>query len=77
MGNEIMGLFNTQLNPSEDHAWLAVQAALEMVEDYRVLAQELGEQPIPYYRIGIHTGVATLGMWAAPPGESLRLSAIR
>jgi len=61
MGNEIMGLFNTQLNPSEDHAWLAIQAALEMVEDYPVLAQELGEQPIPHYRIGIHTGVATLG----------------
>jgi adenylate cyclase len=61
MGNEIMGLFNTQLNPSDDHAWLAVQAALEMVEDYPVLAQELGEPPIPHYRIGIHTGVATLG----------------
>lgn len=61
MGNEIMGLFNTQLNPSDDHAWLAVQAGLEMVEGYLELAQELGEQPIPYYRIGIHTGVATLG----------------
>ncbi|MBN1200451.1 MAG: GAF domain-containing protein [Anaerolineae bacterium] len=61
MGNEIMGLFNTQLNPSDDHAWWAVQAALKMADDYIALAEHIGEEPIPYYRIGIHTGVATLG----------------
>ncbi len=61
MGNEIMGLFNTQLNPSDDHAWWAVQAALKMVDDYLSLAQRRGEERIPYFRIGIHTGVATLG----------------
>src|SRR5258708_16883095 len=27
MANEIMGLFNRQLNPSDDHAWHAVQTA--------------------------------------------------
>jgi len=61
MGNEIMGLFNTQLNPTEDHAWWAVQAALHMADDYVALAQQIGEDPIPYYRIAIHTGVATMG----------------
>jgi adenylate cyclase len=61
MGNEIMGLFNTQLNPSEDHAWCAIQAALRIVDDYLALAERTGEEPITYYRIGIHTGVATLG----------------
>jgi adenylate cyclase len=61
MGNEIMGLFNTQLNPTEDHAWWAVQAALHMATDYIALAEQIGEDPVPYYRIGIHTGVATMG----------------
>jgi len=61
MGNEIMGLFNTQLNPREDHACLAVQAALAMAEQFLALAQTLGEPPVPTFRIGVHTGVATLG----------------
>lgn len=61
MGNELMGLFNTQLNPNPDHAWWAVQAALKLVDDYYLLVESLGEQPVPYYRIGIHTGIATLG----------------
>ncbi|NDJ75600.1 MAG: GAF domain-containing protein [Chloroflexi bacterium] len=61
MGNEIMGLFNTQLNPGEDHAWSAVQAALRMADDFITLAERLREDPHPYYRIGIHTGVATVG----------------
>lgn len=66
MGNEIMGLFNTQLNPSTDHAWWAVQAALKMVDDYRALAERQGRALPPYYRIGIHTGVATLGNVGSP-----------
>ncbi|MCD4686595.1 MAG: GAF domain-containing protein [Anaerolineae bacterium] len=61
MGNEIMGLFNTQLNPSDDHAWLAVQAALKLAEDYLLLPTRIGEDPIPYFRVGIHTGEATMG----------------
>lgn len=61
MGNEIMGLFNTQLNPSDDHAWLAVQAALKIAEDYRHVPAQTGTTVIPHYRIGIHTGEATVG----------------
>ena len=62
MGNEIMALFNTQLNPSESHALDAVQAAVDIVHDFRALYDQLGENPkTPYYRVGIHTGVATLG----------------
>ncbi|MBN1681888.1 MAG: GAF domain-containing protein [Anaerolineae bacterium] len=61
MGNELMGLFNTQLNPSENHAWWAIQAALKMASDFVTLAERLGGDPNPYYRIGIHTGLATLG----------------
>jgi adenylate cyclase len=61
MGNEIMGLFNTQLNPSESHAWDAVRAALKIAEDSMRLPVQFGEQPIPFHRIGIHTGIATMG----------------
>ncbi len=61
MGNEIMVLFNTQLNPSDDHAWLAVQAALRIAENLLTLTTELGEPPVPFHRLGIHTGIATLG----------------
>lgn len=61
MGSEIMGLFNTQLNPHAQHAWLAVQAALRLVEEYPALTAQLGEPPSAYCRIGIHTGIATLG----------------
>jgi adenylate cyclase len=66
MGNEIMGLFNTQLNPSDTHAWWAVQAALKMADEYSTLSEKLGEGPDPYYRIGIHTGVAALGNVGSP-----------
>lgn len=61
MGNEIMVLFNTQLNPHEHHAWAAVNTALRLGDACLTLAGQLGEAPVPYYRIGIHTGVATLG----------------
>jgi PAS domain S-box-containing protein len=62
MGNEIMALFNTQLNPSDNHALDAVHAAIDIVHDFKTLYEQLGDHPkTPYYRIGIHTGVATLG----------------
>lgn len=62
MGSEIMALFNTQLNPSESHAGDAVLAALELMANFKSLHEQLGEaNHQAYYRIGIHTGVATIG----------------
>lgn len=62
MGNEVMVLFNTQLNPSPDHALCAVEGALNARDAFRELYGRLGIKPDPHlYRIGIHTGVATLG----------------
>jgi adenylate cyclase len=62
MGNEIMGLFNSQLNPLEDHAARALEAALNIRDRFLALYAELGLNPDPhFYRIGMHTGVATLG----------------
>ena len=62
MGNEVMALFNTQLNPEERHARQAVECALLMRQRFMQLYAELGIEPQPhYYNIGINTGVATLG----------------
>lgn len=62
MANEVMALFNTQLNPAEDHAWRAILAALNMVDAYLDFYHENGEdESTRYYRMGIHTGIATLG----------------
>ncbi|MDX2141238.1 MAG: adenylate/guanylate cyclase domain-containing protein [Chloroflexota bacterium] len=55
IGNDVMALFNTQLNPQPAHARLAVETAL-LLRDQFVAA---GGQA--HYRIGIHTGIATLG----------------
>ncbi|GAB4513147.1 MAG: hypothetical protein OHK0046_13640 [Anaerolineae bacterium] len=62
MGTEIMVLFNTQLNPMEDHALRALKTALQIREAFLTLYAELGIDPDPhFYRIGMNTGIATLG----------------
>jgi adenylate cyclase len=67
MGNEIMALYNTQLNPQQNHPWLAIEGALMMRDAFMRLYDELGIQPEPhFYRVGIHTGVATLGNVGSP-----------
>ncbi len=62
MGNEVMALFNTQLNPQTQHARQAVECGLLMRDRFLQLYHELGIEPEPhYYIIGIFSGVATLG----------------
>lgn len=62
MGTEIMVLFNSQLNQMQHHAAEAMEAALMIRDTFIKLYQQLGIDPNPhYYRIGMHTGVATLG----------------
>lgn len=62
MGNEIMVLFNSQLNPDTNHARCAALAALELRDAFVDLYARIGIAPQPHlYRIGINTGVATLG----------------
>ncbi|MDX2162061.1 MAG: adenylate/guanylate cyclase domain-containing protein [bacterium] len=62
MGSEVMVLFNTQLNPNPDHAVAALRMALDVRDAFLGLYQRLGIDPTPHhYRIGINTGVATLG----------------
>jgi PAS domain S-box-containing protein len=59
MGSELMVLFNTQLNPQHNHVLKAVEAALDLRD--ALLSDPRLPQIEPYYRIGIHTGEATLG----------------
>jgi PAS domain S-box-containing protein len=62
IGTEIMALFNTQLNPLENHAAQAVEAALMIRDAFVKLYKQLKINPKPhFYRVGIHSGVATLG----------------
>ncbi len=62
MGNEVMALFNTQLNPQMRHAQQAVECALLMRDRFIELYAAMGIDPRPhYYMIGMFTGVATLG----------------
>ncbi len=61
IGSEVMGLFNTQLNPDDEHAWKALQAAITMRDELEALSARLGQPQMRCCRIGVHTGVATLG----------------
>ena len=62
MGNEVMALFNTQLNPEQNHAQLALECGLLMRDRFVELYREMGINPDPhYYIIGMFTGEATLG----------------
>lgn len=66
MGDAVLGLYNTQLNPQDDHAVRCVRAAMMMVKDVEALHEELpGDQRL-FYGIGIHTGSAILGNVGSP-----------
>ncbi|GAB1421188.1 hypothetical protein MASR2M15_13350 [Anaerolineales bacterium] len=61
MGDAVTGLWNTQLNPQDDHANRGVQAALQLVLDLYAQHELLPLDQQLYYGIGIHTGPAVLG----------------
>lgn len=62
MGNEVMALYNTQLNPQDNHAQQALECGLLMRDRFIQLYNELGIEPAPhYYIVGMFTGDATLG----------------
>jgi adenylate cyclase len=66
MGDAVIGLFNTQLNPQENHAERAVRVGLMMARDVENLHESLEEHERLYYGIGIHTGNAILGNVGSP-----------
>jgi PAS domain S-box-containing protein len=67
MGDAVVGLFNTQLNPQErDHPVRAVYAALTMVHNVLELHNDLPPEQRLLYGIGVHTGTAVLGNVGSP-----------
>src|SRR5450432_785462 len=58
MGDAVVGLFNTQLNPQENHAQRAVLAALAMVDLVHRLHLDLPPDQRLLFGIGVHTGLA-------------------
>ncbi len=62
IGDAVMGLFNTPLNPQpEQHTLRAVQASLALRRAIEALAAELPLEHQLSFGMGLHTGVAVLG----------------
>jgi PAS domain S-box-containing protein len=66
MGDAVVGLYNTQLNPLEDHALRAVRSALAMVSDVAALHEILPPEQRLKYGVAVHTGAAILGNVGSP-----------
>ena len=66
MGDAVVGLFNTQLNPQTDHAIRAVYGAIMMVQNVQALHPLLPPDKRLLYGIGVHTGSAVLGNVGSP-----------
>ncbi len=61
MGDAVVGLFNTQINPEVDHAVRAVRTALLMARDVQARHESLLPDERLFFGIGVHTGNAVLG----------------
>jgi adenylate cyclase len=66
MGDAVVGLFNTQLNPHDNHPLLAVQTAVRIARDLEALHDSLPEEHCLWFGIGIHTDMAVLGNVGSP-----------
>jgi adenylate cyclase len=62
MGDAVTGLFNTQLNPQDNHAERAVQAAWQLRTDLLAQHEIMPEEQRLFYGVGIHTGSAVMGI---------------
>ena len=62
MGDAVVGMYNTQLNPQpDDHVLRAIRAAMSMLYDVQALHEILPPDLCLWYGIGIDTGMAVLG----------------
>ncbi len=61
MGDAVMALFNTPINPQPDHISRALQAALMIQESLVAYRQNLSVERRLHFGIGIHTGQAVVG----------------
>ncbi len=68
MGDAVMALYNTPLNPQRRHAERAVRTALMIQENMREYLAEIPEDRRLHFGVGVHTGEAVVGN----VGSSLR-----
>lgn len=68
MGDAVMALYNTPLNPQRKHAERAVRTALMIQENMRAYLAEIPEDRRLHFGVGVHTGEAVVGN----VGSSLR-----
>ncbi len=61
MGDAVMALFNTPLNPQEDHQQRAVRASLMIQQKMKTYHAQLPEDRRLFFGIGVHTGEAVIG----------------
>jgi PAS domain S-box-containing protein len=61
LGDAVMALFNTTLNPQEDHAERAVRTAWMMRTELTAYHLTLPEDRRLYFGVGLHTGEAVVG----------------
>jgi adenylate cyclase len=61
MGDAVMALFNTPLNPQTNHVERAVRTALMIQERMLTYYHDLPEQRQLHFGVGIHTGEAVVG----------------
>jgi class 3 adenylate cyclase len=65
-GDTVMALFNTPLNPQENHAERAVRTALAMRQDLAAFHEGIPENQRLYFGVGVHTGDAVVGNVGSP-----------
>lgn len=68
MGDAVMALYNTPLNPQRDHAERAIRTALMIQENMDAYLADMPEERRLHFGIGVHTGEAVVGN----VGSSLR-----
>lgn len=61
MGDAVMALFNTPLNPQENHVERAVKTAWMVKQSMESYVKRMPENRRLYFGIGIHTGEAVIG----------------
>jgi PAS domain S-box-containing protein len=65
-GDAVMAIFNTRLNPHENHVERAVRAAVDMRADLAAYHETVPEDQRLHFGIGIHTGDAVVGNVGSP-----------
>jgi class 3 adenylate cyclase len=80
-GDTVMALYNTPLNPQEDHVIRAVKTALDVRDQVTKYHESIPEDECLYFGIGIHCGEAVVGNVGSPSrkdysaiGDAINLS---